>query len=301
MDYLPANSINKVLDIQNLSDISVFQKLLAQDLSANTKKALVSDLRHFVLWYEQINKDPFTFSRLTVRDISDYKTYSQTDLCLSVNTINRRLMSIRALCKVAVEEGRIKENPVNKVKLLTLQPLAPKGLQEKDSRALLKEVELRGNLRDQLAVEMMYGAGFRVSELVNLKVSDVFITERKGHALVRNGKGGKTRQVPLNARIRTLLSEYIAKYSPADNLFLGQRGALTAIAFNKIIDVYAKKAGVKCTPHSLRHTFAYNYLKHFSGEIVGLAQILGHNSVSTTAIYTQNRLEDLQEKVENML
>ena len=85
-----------------------------------------------------------------------------------------------------------------------------------------------------------------------------------------------------------------------EKLFIGQRGPLTTIAFNKIVEVYAKKAQIKCSPHTLRHTFAYAYLERNPGDIVGLAQILGHSNIQTTAIYTQHRLEDLQERVEGL-
>ena len=145
----------------------------------------------------------------------------------------------------------------------------------------------------------MLGAGLRASEVVALKRENVEISERKGSLVIYSGKGNKTRQVPLNSKIRSLLLEYTKDSTNEGTLFLGQRGGLkTPISLNKILDFYAKKAGIRCHPHSLRHTFAYNYLKNNPSDIVGLAQILGHSNINTTAIYTQNRLEDLQEKVE---
>lgn len=301
MDYPLQNSINNFSVLINASDLGVFTMLANQDISLNTKKAISSDLNHFLQWYKKVNGEVFSFSRLTVRDVSDYKSYCKEHLNLSANTINRRLVTIRNVCKLAVKTGAMMKNPAEEVKQLSLQPLAPKGLLQPELRALLKEIELRGSLRDRLIVELMCGAGLRVSEVVNLKRDAVSISERKGQIVVLHSKGGKTRVVPINANLREILKAYIAKYSPADRLIVGQRGALTTIAINKIVDVYAKKAGIKCTPHRLRHTFAYNYLRHQQGDLVGLAQILGHSSLNTTAIYTQHRLEDLCMRVEGMV
>jgi site-specific recombinase XerD len=96
------------------------------------------------------------------------------------------------------------------------------------------------------------------------------------------------------------LGAYLENQKPKDAVFMGQRGALTAIAVNKIVEKYAKRANVRLSPHTLRHVFAYNYLQSNPSDIVGLSQILGHANIQTSAIYTQNRMEDLQERVENM-
>jgi len=280
--------------------LHIIKCLLEKDTSEKTKKALLSDLKCILSWYHAYTGFHFAFDKLTPRDITDYKRYCIEDRKYSVNTTNRKLINIRNFCKMAVQEGKLSKDPSNGIKLLPSQPLAPKSLTRQDLRRLLKEVEIRGNLRDLLIVEMLSMAGFRVSELANMKVRDLNITERLGSATVVNGKGGKTRQVPLNNEVRQLLNTYREKHHPTDELFIGQRGALTTIAFNKIIEFYAKKADIKCHPHTLRHTFAYNYLEQNKGDIVGLAQILGHSNLNTTAIYTQNRLEDLQAKVETL-
>jgi len=241
------------------------------------------------------------FNRITLRDIVDYKRQCIQSLKLKPATINRRLVSLRSMCRVATELGKMKANPVEKVKLLPLQALAPKGLSKQELRRLLKEVELRGNLRDQLIIELMCGAGLRVSELANMEVDDVHLSERKGFVNVRYAKGGKTRKVPLNQAIRSLMREHLEQSKPDERVFVGQRGDLTNIAFNKVVEVYASKAQIKCSPHTLRHTFAYNYLEKNNGDLVGLGTLLGHSNINTTAIYTQHRLEDLQERVEGVL
>jgi integrase/recombinase XerC len=310
MVYTTKNSINNIEGLlqpvedylKNSPDtISVLRSLLEKDTSQKTKMALISDLKCIFIWYKESNVENFTIGRFTARDLIEYKKYCQEVRKYSARTINRKLINIRNFCKVAVKEGELNSNPADGIKFLPLQTLAPKSLIKQEFRKLLKEVEIRGNLRDMLIVEMLGMAGFRVSELANMSIHDLSITGRQGSATVINGKGGKTREVPLNNEIRQLLNKYLEKYKPSDELFMGQRGPLTTIAFNKIIEFYAKKAGIKCHPHTLRHTFAYNFLEQNKGDIVGLSQILGHSNLNTTAIYTQNRLEDLQAKVERVM
>lgn len=304
MNYPSQNSLNNVLVPLLLrldhTDKKVFVTLFTQDVSENTKQAWVSDLKNFLKWYLNVNGEEFSFSRLTQRDVVDFKKHCQMELGHKPATINRRLMSIRALCKVAMELGVIQESPLKGVKQVTSQSLAPKGLDQSELRKLLKEVEIRGNLRDRLIVEMLSRSGLRVSELVGLTVQDVRLSDRKGSVVVRNGKGGKRRVVPLKSEIRALVAEYLQKHKPTHHIFMGQRGALKQIAINNIIEKYSKKAGVSCNPHALRHTFAYSYLRHHNGDIVGLAQILGHSNIQTTAIYVQHSLESLLERVEQM-
>lgn len=297
------DSINNILPSELIKTecFKVFKILLdRRDISDNTRKALISDLKHFIQWFVDINGEAFTFARLTARDIIDYKRFCKEKCQYAPKTTNRRLSSVRTLCNIAIEEGDLAQNPFKGVKLLPLQPLAPKSLDKRELRALLKEVEIRGNHRDILILEMLCGTGLRVSELVNLKVEDLVISERKGYANIRNGKGGKFRVVPLRLKLRDLITEHKQSLKPEEYLIMGQRGHLTPIAINKIVDVYAKKADIKCSPHTLRHSFAYNYLLQNPGDIVGLSQILGHSNLNTTAIYTQHRLEDLQERVEGM-
>ncbi len=298
LSYPIKNSLNNVTAVVDADLQRVMCALLGEDYSDNSRRALISDIKHFFLWYTQVNGETFQFDRVTERDIRDYRDTMKKEL--SVATVNRRLISLRRFFEVAQEADYMQESPAKKIKSLSTQPLAPKGLTQQETRQFLKEVELRKNLRDRAMIELMVGAGLRVSEVVALIVDDVKLSERKGYVTVRNAKGNKTRKVPLSRSVRLLLSEYLQEQQPTQSLFMGQRGPLTALAVNKVVEKYAKKAGLKLSPHILRHTFAYNYLKEHPGDIVALAQMLGHSNINTTAIYTQNRMEDLQEKVEDL-
>lgn len=296
-DYLPKNSLNKLKAFTEKHK-KLLTLLGSRDLSTNSKKALFSDIAHFVQWYEARYKEEFFVHFITGSALQAYREDS-AKAELSPKTIIRRFSSLRELVNEAKELKLMEHEPFKRLKAPQVQALAPKSLTEADCRKLLREVERRNNLRDEAIIQLMLGAGLRASEVIALKREDIEISERKGCALVRYSKGNKSRQVPLNSKIRPLLSQYMQETPSEDALFLGQRGGLkTAISLNKILAFYARKAEVHCHPHTLRHTFAYNYLKNNPSDIVGLAQILGHSNIQTTVGYTKNRLEDLQEKVE---
>ena len=104
--------------------------------------------------------------------------------------------------------------------------------------------------------------------------------------------------MPLNKELRALLDEYVKENNQDWIIFKGQLWWITQSWLDKIVRKYWNKVWLELSAHTLRHTFATGYLKNNSWDIVGLAQILWHNNINTTAIYTQNSLEDLQRKVE---
>ena len=110
---------------------------------------------------------------------------------------------------------------------------------------------------------------------------------------MREGKGGRYREVPLNAEARRALRAYleVRPTVPAAALFIGERGPLTAGGVYRIVRRYAERAGLeRMGPHVLRHTFATRYLAANPGDLVGLARLLGHESLNTVAVYTQPTL-----------
>ncbi len=278
----------------------VAHTLLGRDYSPRTRAAIKSDLLHFFTWLMETTGEIFTFQRVTEGDIGLYR-----DDCrrkgLAVKTINRRLVSVRLFLEAAVEEGALEKNPAKKVKQLSSVQLAPKSLTPHETRKFLKEVEVRGNLRDRLVIEFMLGAGLRVSEVMNLTVDDVQLSERKGLVTVRRGKGGKERHVPLHLNIRKLLAEYIEKEKPTGLLFRGQRGALTTMGVHYLIKKYGAIAGMPTVhAHQFRHTFAMNYLRANPAAIQTLSQLMGHSSLDITSVYLQHTVEQLEEGIEKM-
>jgi site-specific recombinase XerD len=286
--------------------METLKTLMERDYSDHTKRALFLDIREFVRWYEWEYGERFTFGRIIRQDIIDFRE-SLKRIGRAVATINRKLASLRLFFEMAVELEYIKKNPVQGVKSLPSQSLSPKWLTHQETRRFMKEVEIRDNIRDKAVIGLMLYAGLRVGEVVRLRDNQVHIAQRSGHVLIAHSKGGKTRKVPLVSHLREILTEYQSRrkqkpawYEEPLYLFPWRNWPMMDITVTKICKKYSELSSVPVHPHRLRHTFAYAYLASNPWDLVGLAQIMGHSDINTTSIYTQNRLEDLQERVENM-
>ena len=151
----------------------------------------------------------------------------------------------------------------------------------------------------------MLQTGLRVGEALHLQVADVTLHDRSGHVRVRLGKGGKEREVPLNISARRALRAYLDSrpdVAPDESLFLSHENhALSERSVETLVRTLARRAKIerlRVTPHTLRHTFAHNFLRDNPGQMVELAQLLCHESLDTTAIYTRPAAEDLAAALE---
>ena len=286
-----------------MTEIAVLldEYLAGRDCSRHTAKAIRCDLAKFVRWFERANGERFDVHRVTVRDVADFREHCHRVRRQAVATVNRSLVSIRRFLGHLAASGDLPGNPAEAVKEIKRMPSVPKGLTTPEVRKVMREVELRGDIRACAALALMLYGGFRVSDVAGLELDDVVITERSGQATCRRGKGNKQRIVPLPLEARRALSKYLESRPPSQSgvLFLGERGPLTEDGIRAICFRYAACAGVKFTPHVLRHTFAHRYLDS-GGDLASLAQILGHENLNTTAIYTRRTEEELARLSENL-
>jgi integrase/recombinase XerC len=164
-------------------------------------------------------------------------------------------------------------------------------------------VQEKGRQRDIALITLMLNTGLRVSEVSELKLNDVKIAPRKGSVVVRGGKGGKFRTIALNLDARKALQGYLSETDLEDGgyLFVGQRGGpLQPPGIYYLVNRYAYDARLEdVTPHTLRHTFGKN-LVDAGVPLDRVAQLLGHESVDTTRIYTTPSEQDLQREVEKI-
>ena len=204
------------------------------------------------------------------------------------------MRSIRAFWSWLVEEEVIESNPFSKLKI----PKPPKkiiptfSLYQIESLLSIINNSPEG-YRDMVIILALLDTGLRVNELINLKMDNVWLEEGLVKVL---GKGNKERLVPIGRQIRKLLWRYISQYRPEpaplnlDNLFLTQDGRpLTKNRLDSIMKHYGKLAGltdIRCSPHTLRHTFAINYLRN-GGDVFSLQKILGHSSLEMTRRYCE--------------
>lgn len=274
----------------------------SHDLRPNTLRAFTSDLRRFMVWFNARNGEQFVLERVTTRDITDFKNYMRNEKGLAISSVNRALVMVRKFLGWLVTTGELGSNPAEMVKELRQVELAPKGLTAQEVRRLLRELELRKDIRGTAIFSLLLYTGCRVGDLVQLELSDLVLSERSGSATFRHAKGGKERTVPLPLLARRAIQSWMDVRPPssASKVFVGCRGALTETGVRKLCDKYSAIIGIRIHPHLLRHTMAKKFLEDNQNDLVGLSMILGHESLNTTARYTKKSAVQLLEGTERI-
>ena len=289
------------------ADITAFLTDLArQPRSAKTWQAYRSDLNLFASWLTQTTGDPFSAETLTRIDVRDYKQHLLAVEGRAAATVNRRLAALRAFCAWAKRTARVAELATEGIADVPVPRQAPKALDERSVDRVLRRAEQAGNRRDLAILMTLRHTGIRVAELCDLRVGDVETGERKGSLTVRAGKGMKQRTVPLNADVRRALARYLTDErhgaGAEEYLFISQRtkGRLTEKAVRGIAAKYGYHAMVEdAHPHAFRHSFATELLRK-GVPLTAVGALLGHESLQSTARYTQPSPKDLRDAVQKL-
>lgn len=264
-----------------------------RSFSKNSVQAYLRDIQGLATFMEE------EFSNLTPQktELKHLQAYIKqlNEIGISASSQGRVLSGIRAFFKFLVVEKEIDNNPTTLLDWPRTARKLPDVLNEKEIEDIFNAIDrsTAEGERNRAILEVLYGCGLRVSELVSLKLSDVHINEEY---IVIIGKGNKQRLVPINSTALKHIHLYLQnvrnhisiKKGNEDVLFLNRRGGtLSRVMIFYIIKELTEKAGVKKTisPHTLRHSFATHLLEN-GADLRAVQEMLGHESITTTEIYT---------------
>ena len=293
------------------SQFKAFQQhLQKRDLAATTIRCYLHDLKLFDRWLSELL--PTTASALTqvgTPELAAYRKFLIQDRSHKATTVNRRINALRAFFGWLQKEQARADNPAEQLRFVrrATRP-RPKSLQRHEVLALMRAAadSLQSlGVRNSALLQLMLQTGMRAAEVVALQWADVTLQARSGVVHVRAGKGLKEREIPLNATARDALSRYRKTTAPHSlEAFVFQSKRETPLSVRALQDVIAsiarraKVSRLTVSAHSLRHTFAANYLASNPGKLVELATLMGHDSLNTTAIYLRPSEEDLASDLE---
>lgn len=277
-----------------------------KNVSAHTLKAYETDLRQFQEYLERaavkVSETDHVFLRRYMAFLVNLR-YSRA-------TLNRKLAVIRSLYKFAIREGLVTHNPAELINAPKLEQTLPKILRQSEVDYLMDAPEAKepAGKRDRAILEVLYGCGIRVAELVSMDLNSLDLGRQELRVI---GKRSKERLVPVNRHSTEALDDYLRNGRPAllvrnpdkntKAVFLNRFGVrLSDVGVRRLLAKYMAKvaADKKITPHSLRHSFATHLLEG-GADLRTVQDLLGHVDISTTQIYThlsQARLREVYDR-----
>jgi len=299
--------------------ISFSAYLADQDRSHLTVLGYQTDLRQFMNWFEQTNGEPFALSSVTPADVREYRQQLIAVQQFKASTVNRHLAALAALMSWGKKTGQIEHDPTENVRGVLQVEHGPRSLDKKEQYALQRAIEKDLQLarmcypkrwvsrqRDASLAIFLLHTGLRLHEALALRTDDIQLQERKGQVIVRQGKGGKSRTVPLNVAARMALQEWLSVRPENVGMFLWvgleneSPQALSGRSVQRALLRLGQVARLeRLTPHVLRHSFAKNLIDSGVG-LEKVAALLGHSNLNTTRIYITPSQKDLEQAVERL-
>lgn len=273
--------------------------------SAYTARNYGQAFEDFFAWLRRNQRGEGGFDVLSARDVRDFVIEAQRRF--ERRTLHNHVSGLRAFYRYWMQRGRLERNPFAGVPLPKLQKSLPKFLTEAQVAALLdgplkllqnQSLSAHDAWRDRLALELLYGGGLRVSELVALNYGAIDFGDGSARVL---GKGRKERVCPLGATamkvLRKFRDEFAAGTGPADPVLVAAPGKrLTVRAVQLLVKKYLALADLPMdlSPHKLRHSFA-THLLNSGADLRTVQELLGHASLTTTQVYTHTSVARLKE------
>jgi integrase/recombinase XerC/integrase/recombinase XerD len=268
--------------------------LVRRAVADKTRRAYAIDAGQLAAWASERRIEPAT---ITLRELRRYLV-SLSERRAAPATVARKLAAIRALLRVQLELGSRQENPAELLASPKQPKRLPRVLTEREVTVLLDRIPATDplSLRDRATFELAYASGLRAEELVGLDVDSL---DFDGECVRVEGKGGKTRLVPVGEPALRALGRYLARGRPAlggsesPALFLSKSGnRLHTSDVRRRLRTWARRAAatspalIDAHPHALRHSFA-THLLHGGADLRSIQELLGHATISTTQVYTR--------------
>lgn len=274
---------------------------LEKGLSKNTLDAYLDDLSKLLNYFEA---EQIQIEKITLDDLQQFVAQLY-DLGINARSVARILSGVRSFFNFLILDGYIQHDPTELLETPKIGLKLPVVLSLNEIEQLLSIIDLstKEGQRNRAIIEVLYSCGLRISELTNLKFSDMFLDE--GFIKVE-GKGNKQRLVPISPTAIKEINNYLfdrkhldIKKGSEDIVFLSKRGtAISRIMVFHFIKQYAEQAGIKknISPHTFRHSFATHLLEG-GANIRAIQQMLGHEKITTTEIYTHMDREFLRQEI----
>lgn len=276
---------------------------LERGLSTNTLAGYKTDLKKLALWADDLNIGP---TKLSAKKIQEYIGFL-FDQNINARSQARFLSALRSFYKFLILEKAIEIDPTELIESPKLGKTLPDVLSEAEINKIIDGVDLSRpeGERDRAILETLYGCGLRVSELINLKISDLRFKE---HYIIVVGKGNKQRIVPINNAAIKCVEIYRTQVrnmqdisrGQEDFLFLNWRGKhLSRVAIFTLVKNLTQVAGIKknVSPHTFRHSFA-THMVNRGANLRVVQDMLGHESITTTEIYAHLSKQKLRETID---
>jgi integrase/recombinase XerC len=264
-----------------------------RNVSINTIEAYRDDLESFITFlsndYFSLGRDQLDLRRTDHLTIRAYLAHLGRRK-LSRSSMARHLSTLRSFFKYLMREGVVEANPARAVATPKREKHLPSVMQPADVALLIEQPDLDTPLgkRDRAFLELLYGSGLRISELVGIELDDL---ELRARLVKVRGKGAKERIVPFGSKAEEALRAWLAVREANDEenaIFINYRGErITTRSVRRLFDGYVKSAALRAgiSPHTMRHSFA-THLLNAGADLRGIQELLGHASLSTTQKYT---------------
>ena len=263
--------------------------------SVHTITSYSNDVNQFFLFLSEEYKITSELSEVNFQIVRSWIA-SLLEKGVTPRSVNRKISTLKTFFKFLIREGVIQESPMLKVVAPKSKKRLPLFVEEDQIESLLNGVEFDDGFigeRDKLIIELFYVTGIRLSELINIKISDLNFDNNLVKVL---GKRNKERLIPLSTRIVKELQFFIEKYKIDNYLFtnLGGTKVYTKLVYRVVNKYIGKISSInKKSPHILRHTFATHMLNN-GADINAIKELLGHANLSATQVYTHNTIEKLK-------